>query len=182
MNAMSAHDLRHTFALMERTPAMLNALLRDLPETWTHRNEGGESWNAYDIVGHLIYDDKTVMARVKLILAHRESEPFEPFDRHAQFRDSKGKTLLQLLDEFAKVRAEMLKELRALDLTDEQLALKGTHPLLGTVTLSQLLATCAAHDLTHLHQLTRVMAYQYRDAVGPWTKFLGVMKCKGHSE
>lgn len=169
-------------ALLERTPAALNALLRDLPEEWTHRNEGGESWSAFDIVGHLIYDEPTVIARVKLILEHGESRPFDKFDRFAQFRESKGKSLPQLLDEFARLRSEGLATLRGLRLQEADLAKRGMHPSLGSVTLSELLATCAAHDLTHLHQLSRVMAYQYREIVGPWTKFLGVMKCQGHSE
>jgi hypothetical protein len=177
------HDLEETFALIERTPTTLNTLLRDLPESWTHRNEGGESWSAYDIVGHLIHGERTDwMARTRRILESGESVPFDKFDRLAQQRESKGKTLPELLDEFARLRAGNIAALRGLALQPGDLAKRGKHQVLGTVTLSELLATWAAHDLTHLHQLSRVMAYQYRDKVGPWTKFLGVMQCKGHSE
>jgi hypothetical protein len=177
------HALNQTIALLERTPAVLEALLRGLPETWTHSNEGAETWSAFDIVGHLIVGERTDwMPRARLILEHGEGRAFERFDRFAQQRESAGKSLGQLLDEFAELRQQNLAELRALKLRPTELAQRGRHPVLGVVTLSQLLATWAAHDLTHLHQLSRVMAHQYRKAVGPWTKFLGVMQCAGHSE
>ena len=176
------HDLHDTIALLTRTPAVLDVLLRDLPETWTFRNEGENTWNAFDIVGHLIHGELTDwMPRTRLILEFGESRPFEKFDRFAQTRASEGKSLSQLLDAFARLRAENLDQLRALNLTPEQLALRGKHPALGVVTLSELMACWAAHDLSHLHQLSRVMAHQYREAVGPWTAFLGVMQCEGHS-
>lgn len=175
-------QLETTIALLSRTPAVLDALLRDLPEIWTLRNEGEKTWSAYDIVGHLIHGEVTDwMPRAKMILQHGDSKPFDPFDRFAQERNSKGKSLAQLLDEFARLRAEGLRELRALNLQEKDLEHRGKHPQLGVVTLAQLLATWAAHDLTHLHQLSRVMAYQYREAVGPWSAFLGVMQCNGHS-
>jgi hypothetical protein len=180
---MPEHDLNDTIALLSRTPAALNALLRDLPESWTHRNEGEKTWSAYDVIGHLIHGELTDwLPRTWMILEHGESRAFERFDRFAQERESGDKSLLQLLDEFARVRAENLATLRGMRLTQQQLALRGKHPRLGVVTLSQLLATWAAHDLTHLHQLSRTMAHQYREAVGPWTKYLGVMQCQGHSE
>ena len=176
------HNLEQTIALLTRTPATLNALLRDLPETWTLRNEGEGAWSAFDIVGHLIHGERTDwMPRAKLILQFGESRTIERYDRFGQERESQGKSLAQLLDEFARVRLENLDELRGLNLRTEDLALRGIHPRLGVVTLSQLLATWAAHDLTHLHQLSRVMAHQYREAVGPWSAYLGVMQCGGHS-
>jgi hypothetical protein len=176
------HNLEHTLSLLTRTPATLNALLRDLPETWARRNEGEKTWSAYDIVGHLIHGERTDwMPRAKMILEFGETRAFEPFDRWAQARASEGKSLGQLLDEFARLRSENLGELRALNLRPEDFGRRGRHPELGAVTLSELLATWAAHDLTHLHQLSRVMAYQYREAVGPWSAYLGVLKCAGHS-
>ena len=110
-----------------------------------------------------------------------ETRPFEPFDRMGFVRDSQGKSLAMLLDEFARLRSENLNELRALDLQPEDLDRRGRHPALGEVTLSQLLATWAAHDLTHLHQISRILAHQYREAVGPWSQYLGVLQCAGHS-
>ena len=176
------HNLQHTILLLARTPATLDALLRDLPEEWTMRNEGGNTFNAFDVIGHLIQGERTDwMPRAKRILEFGESRAFDPFDRRAQERESQGKSLPQLLDEFARLRAENLAELRALNVTDQELNRRGLHPELGTVTLSQLLATWAAHDLTHLHQISRIMAHQYREAVGPWTAYLGVMQCMGHS-
>jgi hypothetical protein len=175
-------NLQHTIALLTRTPATLEALLRDLPEEWTLRNEGENSWSAFDVVGHLIHGERTDwMPRVQRILESGESRAFDPFDRWAQERESQGKTLPQLLDEFRDLRAQNLNQLRALSLRPEDFSRRGQHPALGVVTLSELLATWAAHDLTHLHQISRVMAYQYRDAVGPWRAFLGVMHCAGHS-
>jgi hypothetical protein len=174
--------LDRTTAILKRTPAALDALLRDLPDTWTRSNEGESTWSVFDIMGHLIHGDRTDwVPRAKMILEHGESRPFERFDRLAQFRESEGKSLAQLLDEFAAVRAQNLEALKALNLRPEDLERRGRHPVFGSVTLSQLLATWAAHDLTHLHQISRVMAHQYKDAVGPWSVFLGVMQCAGHS-
>jgi DinB superfamily len=176
------HNLDHTTKLLARTPPTLDALLRDLPQTWTSRNEGENTWSPFDIVGHLIHGERTDwMPRAKMILQIGETRAFEPFDRWAQARESERKSLEQLLDQFASLRGENLTELRALNLRPEDLARRGLHPALGVVTLSELLATWAAHDLTHLHQISRVMAHQYRDAVGPWSKYLGVLQCAGHS-
>ncbi|HEY7403041.1 MAG TPA: DinB family protein [Candidatus Angelobacter sp.] len=179
---MPDFNLQETISLLTRTPATLNALLRDLPETLTLRNEGGSSWTPLDIVGHLIHADRTDwMARAKKIVQFGETQPFDPFDRLGQVRESQGKSLAQLLDEFGRVRSEKLNELRGLNLQPEDLKRRGRHPALGAVTLAELLATWATHDLTHLHQITRVMAYQYREAVGPWSAYLGVLHCEGHS-
>ena len=176
------HNLQHTVLLLTRTPAALNTLLRDLPETWTLRNEGENSWSAFDIVGHLIHGERTDwMPRAMRVLQLGETQAFDSFDRLGHIRESHGKSLEQLLDEFARLRSENLAELRALNLQPEDLERRGRHPALGVVTLSQLLATWAAHDLTHLHQISRVMAHQYREAVGPWSAYLGVLQCAGHS-
>ena len=175
-------NLENTIALLARTPATLDALLRGLPDAWARENEGSKTWTAFDIVGHLIQGERTDwMPRARMILEFGETRTFEPFDRNAQERESRGKTLPQLLDEFAAARAENLAALRALNLTQQDLERRGRHPSFGTVTLSQLLATWTVHDMTHLHQLSRVMAHQYRTAVGPWSAFLGVLHCEGHS-
>jgi hypothetical protein len=179
---MMEQNLQHTIALLSRTPATLDTLLRDLPEAWTLENEGENTWSVFDIVGHLIHGERTDwIPRARMILDHGETQTFVPFDRFAQARESQGKSLDQLLDEFARLRSENLRELQALNLRHEDLQRRGQHPGLGVVTLSELLATWAAHDLTHLHQLSRVMAHQYRESVGPWRRFLGVMQCAGHS-
>jgi hypothetical protein len=175
------HNLEHTMSLLTRTPGALDAVLRDLPEIWTAGNEGENTWSAFDVVGHLIHGERTDwMPRARMILRFGDETAFEPFDRLAQARDSKGKSLGQLLDEFARLRSENLDALRALNLRPEDLKRRGRHPALGVVTLSQLLATWAVHDLTHLHQVSRIMAHQYRQAVGPWSAYLGVLHCAGH--
>jgi hypothetical protein len=169
-------------AVLTRTPASINALLRGLPNIWAHHNEGTDTWSAFDIVGHLIVGERTDwMPRVRIILKDGEARPFDPFDRFAHAKESQGKSLEQLLDDFARLRKENLGALQALNLRQEDLTRRGRHPALGVVTLSELLATWAVHDLTHLHQLSRVMAHRYRDVVGPWRAYLGVLKCSGHS-
>jgi hypothetical protein len=179
---MATHNLQHTIALLTRTPAALDALLRDLPEIWTLRNEGENTWSPFDVVGHLIYNEQANwIPRAKLILRFGETRGFEPFDRWGHVQACQGKSLGLLLDEFARLRSANLDELRMWNLGQEELEKAGRHPAFGVITLSQLLATWAAHDLTHLHQLARTMAHQYEDAVGPWKKYLGVMQCVGHS-
>jgi hypothetical protein len=176
------HNLPDTIAVLGRTPAALDALLRDLPDLWTRRNEGGDTWTVFDVIGHLIEGERTDwMPRARIIMQFGETRAFDPFDRLAQQRESAGKSLEQLLDEFASLRRANLDELRALKLAPEDLGQRGRHPALGGVTLSQLLATWATHDLTHLHQVSRIMAHQYRAAVGPWSAYLGVLHCEGHS-
>ena len=179
---VAEQNLPDTIAVLSRTPAALDILLRDLPEVWTRRNEGVDTWNVFDVIGHLIQGERTDwMPRVKIILQFGETRAFDPFDRLAQRTASEGKLLSQLLDELGSLRAANLDELQALKLTPEDLRRPGLHPALGRVTLSQLLATWAAHDLTHLHQVSRIMAHQYRAAVGPWSAYLGVLHCQGHS-
>ena len=181
--AGTEQNLEATLSLLDRTPAVLDALLRGLPDAWTRGNEGGETWNAFDVLGHLIHGERTDwMPRVNIVLQFGEARMFDPFDRWGHIHESQGKSMGELLDEFAQLRSNNLRALRALSLQPRQLALRGSHPSLGSVTLSQLLATWAAHDLTHLHQISRVMAHQYREAVGPWAAYLGVLHCDGHSE
>jgi hypothetical protein len=138
--------------------------------------------SAVDVVGHLIHGERTNwMPRARTLLQFGETQAFGPFDRWGHVRESQGKSLGQLLDEFARVRSQSLDELRALNLEPEDLARRGRHPAFGAVTLSELLATWAAHDLTHLHQISRIMAHQYRQVVGPYSAYLGVLQCAGHS-
>ncbi len=184
MANLTEFSLAEAIAVLTRTPATLNALLRGLPDIWVRGNEGKDTWNAFDIVGHLIVGERTDwMPRVRILLENGEARPFDPFDRFAQLKEGQDKSLAidQPLDEFARLRRENLAALQALNLQHEDFTRRGRHPALGVVTLSELLATWAVHDLTHVHQLSRVMAHQYRDAVGPWSVYLGVLQCAGHS-
>jgi hypothetical protein len=175
------HNLDNSIALLARTPAALNALLRNLPDSWTFCNEGENTWSAFDIVGHLIHCERTDwLPRTKWLLQYGEAQTFPPFDRQGHVPESQGKSLAQLLDEFAQLRSENLAELRAMNLQPADLARLGLHPALGPLTLSVLLAAWAAHDLNHLHQLSRVMATQYSEAIGPFTQYMGVMHCNAH--
>jgi hypothetical protein len=174
---MSCLFLEECFAILTRTPATLDAMLRGLPEQWITATEGPGTWSPYVVIGHLIHGEKTDwLPRVMIILEHGPDHYFEPFDRDAQFRDSQGKPISALLDEFAERRADNLVQLRALDLQAAQLELAGAHPALGRVTLRQLVATWTAHDLAHIVQVSRVMAKRYKQEVGPWAEYLSVMR------
>jgi hypothetical protein len=169
--------LEDSLAVLTRTPATFDTLLRDLPEAWTAATEGPGTWSPYVVMGHLIQGERTDwMPRLAIILKHGPARPFDPFDRDAQFVESEGKSLATLLDEFSTLRRENLAHLRALNLQPAQLELKGTHPALGSVTVRQLLATWTAHDLAHILQVSRVMAKRYKQEVGPWAEYLSVMK------
>jgi hypothetical protein len=170
-------DLAEGVAVLERTPATLRALLGGLPPAWTDATEGPDTWSPYIVVGHLIHGERADwIPRARIILAQGPDRRFTPVDREAQFRESQGTPLSELLDEFARLRAENLATLEGWALTDYELAQEGEHPEFGVVTLRQLLATWVAHNLAHLGQISRVMAKQYREAVGPWRRYLGVME------
>jgi hypothetical protein len=169
-------DLNEGVAVLERTPGTLRAMLSGLPEAWTSCDEGPETFSAFDNVGHLIHGERADwIPRAEIILAQGNNRTFEPYDRFAQQRESAGKSMAQLLDEFEQLRRDNLVKLREWRLTDDQLSLQGEHPALGTVTLRQLLATWVAHDLGHVAQIARVMAKRYREDVGPWRQYLPIM-------
>ena len=162
--------------ILSRTPAVVDQLLRDLPSAWVEATEGPDTWSPYDVVGHLIHGERTDwVPRVEHLLAHGESVAFPPFDRFAQFEASRGKSLADLLDTFRTLRADSLRRLDGLGLTEADLARTGRHPEFGRVTLGQHLSTWVAHDLDHIMQIVRVMAKQYGDAVGPWRRYLRII-------
>ncbi len=168
------YQLEHAINILQRTPNTLHTLLADLPHEWIHQNEGGDSWSSYDIMGHLIHGEKTDwMPRVNIILSGQKN--FEPFDRFAQFENSKGKTLADLLHEFAVLRTQSIEALKAVPVTPKTLAMEGIHPEFGTVTLEQLLSTWVVHDLGHIAQIARVMAKQYKEEVEPWQGYLSIL-------
>jgi hypothetical protein len=169
-------DLSDTLDLLERTPAVLDALLRGTRASWHSIDEGPDTWSAYDVVGHLIHGEETDwVPRARIILEHGEARPFEPFDRFAQFDRFAGWSLDRLLDRFTELREANLETVRSWNLTDAQLGLPGRHPELGPVTLRQLLATWAVHDLNHLAQISRVLARRHADEVGPWRAYLRIL-------
>lgn len=163
--------------VLEQTPAVLDALLRNKTEAWTHTSEGGETWSAYDVMGHLIHGENTDwMERLEITLSDKAERKFKPFDRFAQFEESKGKSLHQLLDEFALLRKQNLDRLKGKNLQEEDLKRTAIHPVFGEVTLQNLLATWTVHDLNHLSQISRVMAKLYSIEVGPWIEYLRILK------
>jgi hypothetical protein len=173
---MMDFDLAAGIAVLARTPRTLRTMLDGLPPVWIDATEGPETWSPYVIVGHLIHGERTDwIPRARIILSQGPQRRFTPYDRFAQFHESHGKSLTDLLDEFARLRTENLATLGGWRLTEAQLALEGEHPEFGQVTLRQLLATWVAHDLGHVAQTARVMAKQYREAVGPWRAYLPVM-------
>jgi hypothetical protein len=169
-------QIDHAKAILSRTPATLNSLLRDLPSEWIYSNEGPDSWSPFDVVGHLIHGEETDwIPRAKIIVEHGEARAFEPFDRFAMFDKFRNKPLVQLLVMFEQLRAENLRALSGMNLTPDLLARRGTHPELGVVTLSQLLSSWVVHDLGHIGQIVRVMSKQYKEAVGPWQEYLPIL-------
>ena len=176
MDDVMTFRLPDAIAVLERTPATFRALLAGLPERWVLSNEGPDTFSPFDNLGHLVHGERTDwIPRARIILAQGPDRRFEPYDRFAQRRESEGKTVDHLLDEFETLRAANVGTLRGFELTERELALEGEHPALGRVTLRQLLATWVAHDLGHLAQTSRVMAKQYREAVGPWRAYLPVL-------
>ena len=170
------YSVEKSIEILETTPAVLKALLSGIHEDWVMNNEGPETFSPYDVIGHLIYGEKTDwVPRAKIILEFGLSKPFMPWDRFAQYEESEGKTLQQLLDEFEIVRRENMIWFKSLSLTEADLDKKGMHPQLQEVTLRNLLATWVVHDLTHIAQITRVMAKQYKEDMGPWPEFFRIL-------
>lgn len=169
-------ERKKAIEILERTPQVLNSLLRSVSDEWIMSNEGPETFSPYDVLGHLIHGEKTDwVLRAKIILEHGTNKPFEPFDRFAQNEESKGKSFEQLLDEFEVIRKENVAWLQSIQLTETDLERKGMHPVLGEVTLRNLLSTWAVHDLTHIAQITRVMSKQYVEEMGPWPQFFRIL-------
>lgn len=169
-------ELEQAIEVLQRTPGVLRGMLGGLSEPWVRNNYGEKTFSPFDVVGHLIHGERTDwIVRARTILEYGETKPFEPFDRYAMYEESKGKSLAELLDEFERLRGENLRTLDGLSLTPEQLQQSGMHPALGRVTLGQLLATWVVHDLNHVHQIAKCMAYQCRDDVGPWREYLTIL-------
>src|SRR5258706_13057707 len=174
---MAASFLEECVAILTRTPAAFDTLLRGLPDVWILTTEGAATWSPYDVIGHLIHGERTDwMPRLVIILEHGEARPFDPFDREAHLRESEMRPLDEQLDLFHVLRCENLNRLGALNLGEAQLEMRGRHPALGSVTVRQLLATWVAHDLSHIVQISRTMAKRYHEEVGPWAEYLSVMR------
>jgi len=170
-------SLERSIEILERTPIVLKELLKGISDDWSMNNEGGDTWPPFVIIGHLIHGETTDwMTRAEIILSGIPDKKFKTFDRFAQFEESKGKSLNELLDEFARARKSNIEKLRSKDLSETDLDKTGIHPAFGEVTLRQLLATWTVHDLNHIAQISRVMAHQYKDDVGPWIEYLRILK------
>ncbi len=170
------YRLDKALEILERTPKILYAYLENLSDEWIFCNEGEETWSAFDVVGHLIHGEKTDwIKRLQIILSDSETKTFPTFDRFAQFEESKGKSLNQLLDEFSIARKQNLDYLKSCNISEDQFNLKATHPQLGEVSLKNLLACWVTHDLGHIAQIARVMAKQYKSEVGPWTAYISIL-------
>jgi len=163
--------------ILERTPLTIETLLKGISPEWLKNNEGKNTWSPYEIVGHLIHGEKTDwIPRAMIILSNSENKTFEPFDRFAQMKENQEKTIEELLEEFKQLRNENLEKLVSLQINNSHLTKKGIHPELGEVNLKELLSCWVVHDLGHISQITRVMAKQYKDEVGAWEEYLGILK------
>jgi len=169
-------DLNQAISVLEKTPLVFNKLLGSLSQEWTHKNEGQDTWSPYDVMGHLVHGEKTDwMPRLEIILSDSENKTFEPYDRFAQIEMSKGKSVGDLLDEFEVLRKRNLRNLKSKFLTSRDMSKEGIHPELGTITLKNMLSAWVVHDLGHIAQISRVMAKQYKDEIGPWTQYLTIV-------
>jgi len=169
-------DLEKSLEVLERTPTVIRVLLSAASKEWVMNNEGAETFSPYDVVGHLIQGEKTDWPeRIKVILQYGTAKTFVPYDRFAMFTESIGKSTEELVDEFDQLRKVNIEWLRSLNLSETDFMKKGNHPTFGEVTLAQLVATWVVHDLTHLSQITRVMAKQYKEEIGPWVQFFRLM-------
>lgn len=169
-------NLQQSIPILERTPSVIRQLLSGLDSEWTTNNEGPETWSPYDVVGHLVHGEHNDwITRIKITMNDNGGK-YVPFNRTAMFEESKGKSLAQLLDEFEAARQHSLGELKQLSIDEEDLNKTAIHPVFGTVTLRQLLSTWVAHDLSHIVQISRTMAKQYKEEVGPWKEYLSAMK------
>lgn len=170
------YSIDKALEILERTPKVLKVFLENLSDEWVFCNEGNDTWSAFDIVGHLIHGEKTDwIPRLKIILSGSENKTFVPYNRFAQFEESKGKNLKQLLVEFSKLREQNIESLKSLDIVESDFSREAKHPSLGKVTLKNLLATWVTHDLGHIAQISRVIAKQYKDEVGPWVEYISVL-------
>ncbi len=170
-------NLQQSLPILERTPVVIKYLLQDLDDEWIMNNEGGDTWSPYDVVGHLIHgENHDWITRVKITLRNDGNNHYEPFNRTAMFEESKGKSLSLLLQEFEEARGNSLAQLKQLNIQPQDLDKTAIHPSFGIVTLRQLLSTWVAHDLSHIVQISRTMAKQYKDEIGPWKEYLSVMK------
>ncbi len=162
--------------ILRRTPDVLRSMLSGLSEPWVVSNYGDKTFSPFDVVGHLIHGERADwIARARIILEHGEARPFDPFDRYAMYEESRGKSIGELLDEFERLRSRNLDALAGLKLGPADLERRGTHPALGRVTLGELLATWVVHDLNHVAQIAKAMAYQYKERVGPWSAYLSIL-------
>lgn len=169
-------DLSKSIEVLERTPTVLKTMLANLSSDWVFSNEGPDTWSPYEVIGHLIHCEKTDwMVRAQIILSDQEDKTFEPFDRFAQLRAGKEKSLEELLEEFQALREKNLETLKSMQIDEEKLERTGIHPAFGEVKLAQLLSCWTAHDLGHIVQIARVMAKQYKEEVGPWAEYLSVL-------
>ncbi len=170
-------EINKAIEILKRTPLTIERLLDGISEEWLLNNEGEDTWSPYEIVGHLIHGEKTDwIPRTKIILSNLENKTFKPFDRFAQKKESQSKSISELLEEFKKLRTDNVEELRSLNINDTDLSKKGIHPELGEAKLKELLSTWVVHDLGHISQIARVMAKQFKDEVGVWKEYLGVLK------
>lgn len=169
-------ELNKSNEILSRTPFVLESLLSGLSEEWHKNNEGLKTWSPYDIVGHLIHNELTDwMPRINIVLSNKADKSFEPFDRFAQFNNDQSTPIEKLLKEFRVLREYSLMELKSLEINNETLSQKGIHPAFGEVNLKELISAWVVHDLGHIGQIVRVMAKQYKNEVGPWAEYLGVL-------
>jgi hypothetical protein len=170
-------DLSECIKILNRTPFLIDQMLLGLSDELIFSNEGGDTWSPYDIVGHLIHGELTDwIPRAEIILDDNLNKNFMPFDRFAQIEISKGSSLIELLKEFRNKREQNVQRLLEMNIDAVKLKKTGIHPDLGEVTLKQLLSTWIVHDLSHINQMSRVIAKNFKGEIGPWKAYISIMQ------
>ena len=169
-------SLPKSLEILERTPNVLKAMLSGINEAWTDKNEGEGTWSVKEVVAHLIVCEETNwIVRANIILSGNTNLTFVPINMTAHFELSREHSLNALMEEFTRIRTENIKTLINLNITEQDFTTTAIHPKLGEINLQQLIATWVTHDLSHLNQITRVMAKQYKQDVGPFIQFLRIL-------
>ncbi|MGI8383980.1 DinB family protein [Robertmurraya sp. P23] len=169
--------LEEAIEVLEKTPYTLETLLVGLSEGWVECHEGEGTWNAAEVIDHLIDGEKmNWIPRLQMILEDGESKPFPPFDRFAHLEQKSEQSLKEKFTEYKRLREQNIKKLIELVDPEEHLELTGIHPAFGVVKVRELISTWVVHDLTHMAQIVRVMAKRYQTDVGPWKEYLGILR------
>lgn len=158
------HEIIHR---LERTPLILEAMLRGVCEELLLHNEGENTWNTKQVLAHLVYmEQNNWCKKLGLLLNNTSCKTFDQYSVKQQFQELVQKNSKQWLDEFIAIRTQSLQWLRQAQLNKLPVDdVKGCLKQYGDITLRELLSTWVAHDLTHIHQISRIIAKNFKEVI-----------------